>query len=148
MKKRSLTLGRPILMTIGLVCTLALVIYAMQYTRTDRFQRSLSLLFGEPTVGKLWLWCPDESTDISWAKSPPVKNVELIQICAVEIEPTQEKAGKNEKLSPLLTVRSEKAIRTLSANASLDHFEVDGLPFKSRKLSEFLKSRFQNQESK
>ena len=130
------------LLTIALLCAvLAGVIYAMQYVRGDSFQASVGILFGPnaETQGKLWNWCPDGVDEVT-LKDKKVTSPEAIrQICTVEVEADHVNSQQQEYL-PLVRAASRSSMAILEANTQLDSFRVEGLPFRSQKLSEILKS--------
>lgn len=138
MKAKLNSLGKNLLTVLFLCFLLWAVIYAMRYTRGDSFQDTLGILFN-PSSEKVWNWCPNEVKEINFIDNRLVTEAEITQICTVEVEPAPEIAGR--EYTPLLRAYHQNGFVVLESNAQLDVFRVEGLPFRSKKLSEFLKSK-------
>ena len=121
---------------LGLCATLAAVIYAMRYTQSYQFRKSLEIFFN-PMAPTLWRWCPDGAEKVELL-NPQLAAVTPEQICSVSVETVpDEKATR--KLSEVLTVHAEKQSKSLEADDQLEVFRVDGLIFQSQSLSKALK---------
>lgn len=125
---------------VGLIGALFLVVYAMQYTRSENFQSSLALLFGQPTAQeKSWNWCPKNAERIEYSSQASFKTgLSLADICFIGIEPVSAEHASR-PLKKLLLVYGPDSEKTLEADSQLEVFQVDGLIFQSKKLSSQLK---------
>ena len=137
-KKRNL---KSIFVIIGLVGALVAVIYAMRYTQSWQFRKGLELLFYAPVpeVPRKWTWCPEETGQIEFHMNRASEDsVTPEQICNVTLEPVPEEKTKRE-FKRYLTVGTGKSRKTLEADENLEVFQVDGLIFQSKALSQILK---------
>jgi hypothetical protein len=129
-----------VLIILGLMAALAFVIYAMRYTQSQSFQSSLEGFFGMPgTEAKAWNWCPENAEEIQFLHPQSTKAyLSLSDICSIQIEPVTADMAKR-TFKRLLTVTAPEGQKTLESDAEFEVFQVDGLIFKSKKLSAQLK---------
>jgi hypothetical protein len=120
--------------------TLALigVIYAMRYTRGDRFQSVLAVFFNSPAkMEKAWNWCPVSAESVEVLR-PGLRQplVSLDEICQLTIEPVLTDRAQR-KLSPTLKVANlvSGQSKILESDVNLEVFRIDGLVFQSQSLS-------------
>ncbi len=139
MKSKSKQLTRSVVLTLAMVAGLAGVYYAMQYTKTPSFQSSLELFFN-PTSQKSWKWCPLQTETVGWADGNQVLSAtETHQVCEVEMQSIETPITEQTGFKPLLIAKARAGVRTLESDELMELFRIDGLPFKSSGLSEFLK---------
>lgn len=135
---------KSIFVIIGLIGALTAVIYAMQYTQTWQFRRGLEVLFGNPPpveAPKKWTWCPEITGQIEFHTNRASEDsVTPEEICNVVLEPVPEEKAKR-KFKRYLTVGTGESAKTLEADEKLEVFQVDGLIFQSKALSQILRGR-------
>ena len=140
MKSKSKQLTKSVVLTLGMVIGLAGVYYAMQYTRTPSFQSSLELFFN-PTSQKSWKWCPLQTETVGWADQNKVLSAtETHKVCEVEMQSIDSPITGQMGFKPLLIAKAQASSRVLESDELMELFRIDGLPFKSSGLSEFLKN--------
>ncbi len=141
MKKKNL---KSIFVIIGLIAAFVAVIYAMRYTQTWEFRRGLEVLFGSPPpveAPRKWTWCPEITGQIEFHTSRASEDsVTPEEICNVTLEPVPEEKAKR-KFKRYLTVGTGESAKTLEADEKLEVFQVDGLIFQSKALSQILRGR-------
>lgn len=126
-----------VLTTVLLTLFLAGVFYAMRYVRSAEFQGALGMIFGQPQT-RLWVWCPEDVTQIRWKNQMIQDKSQMDPFCRVEMEPLEQMSEVSFK--PLAEAHAPNKIIVLESDSNLEVFRVEGLPFKSRKLTDFLKS--------
>ena len=138
-KKKNL---KSIFVIIGLIAALAGVVYAMRYTQSWEFRRGLEVLFGStpsPEAPRKWTWCPKITGQIEvYTKRASEDSVTPEQICNVTLEPVPEEKAQR-KFRRYLTVGTGESAKTLEADENLEVFQVDGLIFQSKALSQILR---------
>ena len=131
---------KSVVLTLGMVVGLAGVYYAMQYTKTPSFQSSLELFFN-PTLQKSWKWCPLQTETVNWAgENLTLSAAETHQVCELEMQSIDSPISEQTGFKPLLIAKARAGSRTLESDELMELFRIDGLPFKSSGLTEFLKS--------
>jgi|GEM_PF-5529601 hypothetical protein len=140
MKAKSRKLIKSVILIASMVLGLVGVFYAMQYTRTPSFQSSLELFFN-PSLQKSWKWCPLQTETVSWVDHQAMlESSEIHQVCEVEMQSIDSPVAEQSGFKPLLVAKARAGSRTLESDPQMELFRIDGLPFKSLGLSEFLKN--------
>lgn len=133
---------------LSIACLVALLVatfYAMHYVRSPAFQEGLGMLFGpsENSSVRIWNWCPIQTTEVVM-HGKSYRADEMNPICRVEIEPLE--LNTQDVFHPLAEAIMPDHKVILEANGALEVFRVEGMPFRSKKLTDFVKGQGSNSQ--
>ncbi len=130
-----------------LVVALSMVIYAMGFFSTLKFEKSLTEFFGFDV--KPYTWCPEHTVDFQWQdqgisekwKTAAPAAIQA-KFCRVALEPIRDVDIQKIVFKPLLKAQSATAqTALLEWNPQTSLFRAQGLPFYSSSLSRELLDR-------